>query len=167
MMHLRESDDPQVEDALRFFVAVDSDMMDLSAETLPYMTKSLAEETIRRIDKLEMSCREQAHQAAAKFIAIFDNEELAKRVARILNEAWDPAGVSNLPSGRGFYDEYVSEIRELLRVEATERELVDHLLRIEDGTLKFPIDRPRALNVARLLIESAAEFRLRPSANLG
>jgi hypothetical protein len=52
-----------------------------------------------------------------------------------------------------------------LRVEATERELADHLIRIEDEILRFPVDRDRALRVARQLIENAAELRAQPSVN--
>jgi hypothetical protein len=72
--------------------------------------------------------------------------------------------VSSLPEGKGLYDEQIPQIRELLRVEATERELADHLLRVEDEVLRFPVDRGRALGVARLLIENSMELQARPAA---
>lgn len=163
---LQDNNDPRICEPLTIFVAANSDSDDLHLGVRPYAAPAFQAELDRRCVRFEEFYRDDARASAAQIVSVFENPELTRRVAKILLEAWDPVGVGSLPSGRDLYDEYVPAIRELLRVEATERELADHLLRIEEETLKFPVDRPRALNVARLLIESAAEFRVRLQVNI-
>jgi hypothetical protein len=166
MMLLRDNNDPRLREPLDIFVAADSDMDDLHLGARPYAAPAFKAELDCRLARFEESYRDEVRASAARIVSIFENPELTGRIARILREAWDPVGVGGLASGKDFYDEHVPPIRELLRVEATERELADHLLRIEDEVLKFPVDRQRAMTVARLLIESAAEFRVRLQVNI-
>lgn len=144
MRHLRGNTDPQVKNALRPLLAAD-------AEDFP------------GTPDYEAFYGDDAVASAKLVLSVFDNQKLAGRIASILAHSWDPVGIGSQIVGKGLYDEYVSDIGELLRVEVTERELADHLLRIEDEILRFPVDRGRALGVARLLIESAIELRAQPA----
>lgn len=144
MLHLRSNGDPQVKNALRHLLAADS-------------------EDFPGTPEYEAFYRGDAIASARLILSVFDNQKLAGRVASILARSWDPVGIGSQTVGKGLYDEYVSDIGELLRVEATERELADHLIRIEDEILRFPVDRGRAQRVARLLIEGSMELRALPA----
>ncbi|QEX17859.1 hypothetical protein FRZ44_31620 [Hypericibacter terrae] len=162
---LSGNDDPRIEEPLTVFVAANSDSDDLHLGVLREAAPAFRAELERRVERFVEHYRETSVAAGQRIVAVFENPELTRRISRILSTAWDPVGIVRLPAGKGFYDEHVPQLRELLRVEATEQEIADHLIRIEDEVLKFPVDRPRALNVARLLIENAAEFRAQPSVN--
>ena len=161
VMLLQGNNDPRIGEPLDVFVAADSDLDDLHLGILPYATPAFKAELERRVARFEEHYGEISVAAGKRIAHVLQNPELTRRISRILSEMWDPAGVSNLPAGKGFYDEHIPQIRELLRVEATEPEIADHLLSIEEDVLKFPVDRQRALSVAQLLIESAAEFSVR------
>jgi hypothetical protein len=161
---LEGNNDPRIGEPLDVFVAANSDSDDLHLGVLPYAAPAFKAELERRVARFEEHYGEIGVAAGKRIVQVLQNPELTRRISRMLSKAWDPVGVSSLPEGKGLYDEQIPQIRELLRVEATERELADHLLRVEDEVLRFPVDRGRALGVARLLIENSMELQARPAA---
>ena len=59
------------------------------------------------------------------------SREIRRQIREILMREWDPIGVKDVPQAQDEYDMYIGEIYELLSRRASEKELSDHLLRIE------------------------------------
>jgi len=70
-----------------------------------------------------------------------EDSKLHPAISEVLHYIWDPIGVAGVPEARDEYDGYVNGVLSLLRSDATESEIVDHLVDIE--TNGMGIERPR------------------------
>lgn len=71
-----------------------------------------------------------------------EDKRLHRAINEVLHYIWDPIGVAGVPEARDEYDGYVNSVLSLLRSEATESEIVDHLVDIE--TNRMGVERPRS-----------------------
>jgi hypothetical protein len=63
--------------------------------------------------------------------------ELQRAVGDLLLRHWDPIGVADEPEARGEYDAYVGPVCQLLARGASDREIAEHLVRVESEALGF------------------------------
>ena len=83
----------------------------------------------------------------------FDKDELRKRVDEILFYVWDPIGVSPEPCARGEYNNYVSEVLQLLQTHETATPITAHLANIVQSRMELTPDLQKCHDVAYLLLE--------------
>jgi lactam utilization protein B len=76
---------------------------------------------------------------------------LFENVRRVLMQHWDPIGVNDVPAAQDEYDEYVEEMIEMLRRDASVSALEQRLLDIETLSMGLRGDRAKALRTAEVL----------------
>jgi hypothetical protein len=79
--------------------------------------------------------------------------ELQRAIGDLLLRHWDPLGVADVPEGEGQYDAYVGPVYRLLADGASDREIAEHLVRVETEALGFEDSH------WRLLVPTAHKLR--------
>ncbi|MEZ8827041.1 hypothetical protein AB6E04_22085 [Vibrio amylolyticus] len=79
---------------------------------------------------------------------------LYRRVDEILFYLWDPIGVCDIPMARDEYQSYLPQVFNLLLNDSKDHEVSDYLIKIESGSMGMSANSKKALEVARLLIET-------------
>lgn len=79
---------------------------------------------------------------------------LYRRVDEILFYLWDPIGVYDIPMARDEYQSYLPQVFNLLLNDCKEHEVSAYLIKVETGSMGMPANDKKALEVARLLIET-------------
>ena len=79
---------------------------------------------------------------------------LYRRVDEILFYLWDPIGVCDIPMARDEYHSYLPQVFNLLLNDSKEHEVSAYLIKVETGSMGMPANDKKALEVARLLIET-------------
>jgi hypothetical protein len=78
--------------------------------------------------------------------------ELQRQIGDVLLRNWDPLGVADHPEAEGEYEAYVGPVYRMLADGATDREIAEHLVRLETEALGFEDSHWRMLvPVARKL----------------
>jgi hypothetical protein len=89
--------------------------------------------------------------------------EIQRQIATVLLRDWDPLGPDGRPEGSDDeYDAYVGPVYRLLASGATERELAEHLARVEADSLGFAGTDPAALLPVAAKLR-ALDVRLNPA----
>jgi hypothetical protein len=83
--------------------------------------------------------------------------DLYETVRRAVHTDWDPIGVADLADEMGEYDSYVPGLCELLRKNASEKEVFDYLWIVETESIGLEGNREATERFAKRLCE------LRPS----
>lgn len=86
------------------------------------------------------------------------SEELIAKVRRMLWEEWDPIGVNEYSEASDEYDSYATEIAALIERHQSEKEIFDHLWRLETGHMGLEGDRDNTLRFSKRIAEMAAEY---------
>ena len=63
--------------------------------------------------------------------------EIQQRIGEVLLRSWDPLGVANEPEAADEYTAYVGGVYRLLATGASEREIAEHLVRLETEQLGY------------------------------
>jgi hypothetical protein len=77
--------------------------------------------------------------------------QFAVAIEEILWRVWDPIGVNDAPEARNEYTTYVPGVQQLLQHQATDAEIMAHLIQIETermGLLSSPSPRLHAVITA-------------------
>jgi hypothetical protein len=85
--------------------------------------------------------------------------EIESAIRRILMAKWDPIGVSDEPNAADEYDSYIWGIYKLLERGADDKEIADHLLKIETERMGLTDINGKPLVPAKFREEVAAELR--------
>ncbi|ACA88560.1 hypothetical protein [Shewanella woodyi] len=81
-------------------------------------------------------------------------KELCRRVDEILFYLWDPIGVCDIPMARDEYQSYLPQVFKLLMNDSKDHEVSAYLVKVESGSMGMSANSKKALEVARLLIET-------------
>ncbi|WP_077343617.1 hypothetical protein [Pseudocolwellia agarivorans] len=79
---------------------------------------------------------------------------LYRRVDEILFYLWDPIGVCDIPMARDEYQSYLPQVFKLLINDSKDHEVSAYLIKVESGSMGMSANSKKALEVARLLIET-------------
>jgi hypothetical protein len=79
---------------------------------------------------------------------------LYRRVDEILFYLWDPIGVCDIPMARDEYQSYLPQVFKLLLNDSKDHEVSAYLIKVESGSMGMSANSKKALEVARLLIET-------------
>ncbi|MCE2593203.1 hypothetical protein K6Y31_00010 [Motilimonas cestriensis] len=79
---------------------------------------------------------------------------LYRRVDEILFYLWDPIGVCDIPMARDEYQSYLPQVFKLLLNDSKDHEVSAYLIKVESGSMGLSANNKKALEVARLLIET-------------
>ncbi|QDP00280.1 hypothetical protein [Thalassotalea sp. PS06] len=79
---------------------------------------------------------------------------LYRRVDEILFYLWDPIGVCDIPMARDEYQSYLPQVFKLLLNNSKDHEVSAYLIKVESGSMGMSANSKKALEVARLLIET-------------
>lgn len=79
--------------------------------------------------------------------------DLYAQVRVAIHSEWDPIGVSDFTKEMGEYDSYVAGICELLRNDATEKEVFSYLWIVETKSMGLQGDREATKKIAARLCE--------------
>ncbi|MBA6384554.1 hypothetical protein H4J45_18520 [Colwellia sp. BRX10-6] len=79
---------------------------------------------------------------------------LYRRVDEILFYLWDPIGVCDIPMARDEYQSYLPKVFKLLINDSKDHEVSAYLIKVESGSMGMSANSKKALEVARLLIET-------------
>jgi hypothetical protein len=79
---------------------------------------------------------------------------LYRRVDEILFYLWDPIGVCDIPMARDEYQSYLPKVFKLLINDSKDHEVSAYLIKVESGSMGMSSNSKKALEVARLLIET-------------
>ncbi|MBB1420186.1 hypothetical protein H5187_23545 [Pseudoalteromonas sp. SG44-1] len=79
---------------------------------------------------------------------------LYRRVDEILFYLWDPIGVCDIPMARDEYQSYLPKVFKLLLNDPKEHEVSAYLIKVETGSMGMSANSKKALEVARILIET-------------
>ena len=81
-------------------------------------------------------------------------KELYRKVDEILFYLWDPIGVCDIPMARDEYQSYLPQVFKLLISDSKEHEVSSYLFKLEIDSMGMSANNEKALEVARLLIET-------------
>ena len=81
----------------------------------------------------------------------YNTTELRKRVSEVLYYVWDPIGVSFAPEARGEYEDYVTQVFEILQRSEETRELSALLSKIRTEIMGLPENMAKDIKTAQLL----------------
>ena len=81
-------------------------------------------------------------------------KELYRRVDEILFYLWDPIGICDIPMARDEYQSYLPQVFKLLINDSKDHEVSAYLIKVESGSMGMSAKSKKALEVARLLIET-------------
>ena len=81
-----------------------------------------------------------------------EDSRLHPAISEVLHYIWDPIGVAGVPEARDEYDGYVNAVLSLLRSEATEAEIVDYLVDVENNSMGLERARASSEEAVRLLL---------------
>jgi len=81
-------------------------------------------------------------------------KELYRRTDEVLHYLWDPIGVSDIPQARDEYYSYLPRVFARLIEDAKDHEIASYLTKVEEGSMGLTPNKEKALEVARILIES-------------
>ncbi|MDO6766189.1 hypothetical protein [Agarivorans sp. 1_MG-2023] len=79
---------------------------------------------------------------------------LYRRVDEILFYLWDPIGVCDIPMARDEYQSYLPQVFKLLLNDSKDHEISAYLIKVESGSMGMSANSKKAIEVARLLIET-------------
>ncbi len=79
--------------------------------------------------------------------------ELYKRCDEVLYYIWDPIGISDNPTTRDEYQDYLPQVFELVRGKAEPDKIESRLAEIMEKQMMVPVDHSHNEKVASLLIE--------------
>ena len=81
-----------------------------------------------------------------------EDSKLHSAISEVLHYVWDPVGVAGVPEARDEYDGYVNGVLSLLRSDATESEIVDHLVDIATNSMGIERSRENSAETVELLL---------------
>ncbi len=81
-------------------------------------------------------------------------KELYRRTNEILHYLWDPIGVSAIPQARDEYHSYLPRVFARLIEDAKDHEIASYLINVEEDSMGSISNKEKALEVARILIET-------------
>ena len=81
-------------------------------------------------------------------------KELYRRVDEILFYLWDPIGICDIPMARDEYQSYLPQVFKLLINDSKDHEVSAYLIKVESGSMGMSAKSKKALEVARLLVET-------------
>lgn len=77
---------------------------------------------------------------------------LQRKVAKTLLKNWDPIGIQDIPEAQDEYDSYAYPVVRLLTSGKSEREVFDHLWRIETEHMGLFGDKQKTEAIAKMLL---------------
>ena len=79
--------------------------------------------------------------------------EIQDNIRDVLMKNWDPIGVSNESGAQDEYDGYIGGIYRLLANRASEKQIIDHLYKIETENMELESSKKTLKDVATALMK--------------
>jgi hypothetical protein len=81
------------------------------------------------------------------------DDELYRRVDKVLHYVWDPIGVSGIPEARDEYYAYLPDVMPLVQAEAGVGRIAAYLTEVETNRIGLAANKERAEGAAEIMVE--------------